>query len=76
METNMTTVNMVIRMVLSTHQLFQREKDYGQLNGRSLVQMSLMEAHSIVEEIEDEIMHHTKYVAKVIVDIEPEHVHE
>ncbi|MHB9019793.1 MAG: cation diffusion facilitator family transporter [Minisyncoccota bacterium] len=39
-------------------------------------QMSLTEAHSIVEEIENEIMNHSKYIAKIIVDIEPEgHVH-
>lgn len=34
--------------------------------------MSLLEAHRITEEVEQEIMDHVKYVSNVIVDIEPE----
>lgn len=34
--------------------------------------ISLPEAHSIVEEVEHEIMDHIKYVSNVIVDIEPQ----
>jgi len=34
--------------------------------------LSLLEAHSISEEVEQEIMDHVKYISNVIVDIEPE----
>jgi len=34
--------------------------------------LSLLKAHTIIEEIEHEVMHHIKYVSNVIVDIEPE----
>jgi cation diffusion facilitator family transporter len=38
--------------------------------------LSVVEAHNVIEEIEHEIMHHIKYVSSVIVDVEPEHVHD
>ena len=34
--------------------------------------LSVIEAHNIIEEVEHEIMDHIKYVSNVIVDIEPE----
>lgn len=34
--------------------------------------LSVIEAHNIIEEVENEIMDHIKYVSNVIVDIEPE----
>jgi len=37
--------------------------------------LSVIEAHNIIEEVEREIMDHIKYVSNVIVDIEPENTH-
>jgi cation diffusion facilitator family transporter len=37
--------------------------------------LSVIEAHNIIEEVEREIMDHIKYVSNVIVDIEPDHSH-
>ena len=37
--------------------------------------INVVEAHSIIEEVEHEIMDHIKYVSNVIVDIEPDHSH-
>jgi len=37
--------------------------------------INVVEAHSIIEEVEHEIMDHIKYVSNVVVDIEPEHSH-
>ena len=39
-------------------------------------QLSITETHSIIEEIENEIMRHSKFIASVIVDAEPERIHK
>lgn len=54
----------------SGHQVFSEVFIKVELN------LSLLESHNIIEEIENEITHHSKFVSIVIVDVEPEHFHD